>query len=59
MNSVERGPLPRKVSQTWLSREKALTAANEKLVEPAGILWTTWYTVIVGMLRKRLESNER
>ena len=39
LNSVALGPLSRKVSQTWLRRENARTAANEKLVLPAGIDW--------------------
>ena len=41
LNSEALGPDSRKVSQTWLRREKARTAAKEKLVLPGGIDWTT------------------
>ena len=41
LNSVALGPLSRKVSQTWLRRLKALTAAKLKLVLLAGMVCTT------------------
>jgi hypothetical protein len=42
MNSDDLGPVLRKVSHTWLRREKARTAAKLKVVLPAGMLWITW-----------------
>ncbi|NDD64403.1 MAG: hypothetical protein EBZ36_10545 [Acidobacteria bacterium] len=42
MNCDERPPVPRKVSQTCDSLENARTAEKLKLVEPVGMLWTTW-----------------
>ena len=56
-NSAERAPVFLKVSQTCERREKALTAEKEKLVLPAGMLCTTWYTVIEGIESTREESK--
>ena len=57
LNSVDLGPLSRNVSQMWLRRENARTAANEKLVLPAGIDWIVCVTYVVGQLNTLFESN--
>lgn len=41
-NCEDLAPVPWKVSQTWLSREKALTAEKLKVVLPAGMLCWIW-----------------
>ena len=56
-NSEDLPPFFRKVNHTCDNRLNALTAANEKDVDPGGIVCTVWYTVIVGIVSTLLAKR--